>query len=211
MNGLRLEAGRFSHPLGGSTCWRTQDEPNPFGRQNPQYGVDNGRLANAWTSGDDHDLRPHGQADRRFLAIGKCQAGLLFDPRDGLLEIDPGPGQSPFRKFHQPLADGLFGPVQSREEDTRRSVYAIRYDRSIAQFKAECGADKLWWNIEKRDGERHQLLGRQATMTFFHGFGESIGDAGPDARHRGLVDPQPHGDRVSSLEADAGDIASQAI
>ena len=48
----------------------------------------------------------------------------------------------------------MFRSVQSREENTRCSIYAVRYDRSIAQLKFECGADKLRRNIEEPVVER---------------------------------------------------------
>ncbi len=48
-------------------------------------------------------------------------------------------------------------------------------------------------------------------MTVIHRFRQSIGDASADADHRRLLDAEPEGDRVGGLEADAADIARQAI
>src|SRR5258708_21940315 len=53
--------------------------------------------------------------------------------------------------------------------------------------------------------------GRQATMAFIHRLGQSIGDAGPNPDHCGLLDAESHGDGVRRLEADAADIARQPI
>ena len=48
-------------------------------------------------------------------------------------------------------------------------------------------------------------------MAFVHGFGEGKGDAGPHPDHRGLLDPKLFGDGIGGLEADAADVARQAV
>ena len=44
-----------------------------------------------------------------------------------------------------------------------------------------------------------------------HGLGQGIGDPGADPDHRRLLDAELHGDGVGGLEADAADVARQAI
>src|SRR5262245_36821419 len=48
-------------------------------------------------------------------------------------------------------------------------------------------------------------------MAFIHRLGQSVGDAGPNPDHCGLLDAEPHGDGVRRLEANAADIARQPI
>ena len=48
-------------------------------------------------------------------------------------------------------------------------------------------------------------------MPLIHRFGQRIGDPGAHADHGGLFDAELHGDGVGGLEADAADIARQAI
>jgi hypothetical protein len=48
-------------------------------------------------------------------------------------------------------------------------------------------------------------------MSFIHGLGQCVGDAGANPDHRGLLDAELHRDRVGSLEADAADVAGEPI
>ena len=66
-------------------------------------------------------------------------------------------------------------------------------------------------DLQQIDGERHQFLGRQAAMTLVHGLGEGIGNPSADANHRRLLDAELHCNGVGGLEADAADVARQAI
>ena len=79
------------------------------------------------------------------------------------------------------------------------------------QFEFQRGLNQVRFDLQQLDGERHQFVGRQAAMALVHRFGERIGDAGANADHRRLLDAEPDGDRVGSLEADAADVACQTI
>ena len=48
-------------------------------------------------------------------------------------------------------------------------------------------------------------------MALIHRFGERVGNPGAHADHRRLVDTELHGDRIRRLEADAADVAREAI
>ena len=84
-------------------------------------------------------------------------------------------------------------------------------DRSLGQFEIERRLNQLRRDFEQRDGERHQFLGGQAAMALVHRFGQRVGDAGAHPDHRRLLDAELHGDGVGGLEADAADVARQAI
>jgi hypothetical protein len=48
-------------------------------------------------------------------------------------------------------------------------------------------------------------------MPVFHGFCQGIRDAGADPDHGGLLDAKLHGDGVGGLEANASNVARQAV
>ena len=71
--------------------------------------------------------------------------------------------------------------------------------------------DQVRRGLEQALGERYQLPGRQPAVPLVHRLGEGERDAGPETDHRGLLDAEPHRDRVGRLEADAANVAGQAI
>ena len=81
----------------------------------------------------------------------------------------------------------------------------------LGQFEIERRQNQFLVDLQQFDGERHQLLGGQSAMALIHRFGQRIGDPGAHADHGGLFDAELHGDGVGGLEADAADIARQAI
>jgi hypothetical protein len=48
-------------------------------------------------------------------------------------------------------------------------------------------------------------------VAFVRGLGQRLGNAGAHANHRRSVDAELHGDGVGGLEADAANVAGQAI
>ena len=48
-------------------------------------------------------------------------------------------------------------------------------------------------------------------MALVHGLGQSVADPGSGADHRRLLDPEPHRDLIGTLEADAPDVAGEAV
>ncbi len=83
--------------------------------------------------------------------------------------------------------------------------------RALLQFEIERGADEFMRHLEQLLGQRYQFIGRQAAMPFVHGLGQRVGNPSAHPDHCGLFDAEFHGDRVGSLEADAADVARQAI
>jgi hypothetical protein len=48
-------------------------------------------------------------------------------------------------------------------------------------------------------------------VPLIHGLGQRIGNPSAHAHHRGLLDAELHGDRVSGLEPNTADVARQPI
>ena len=88
---------------------------------------------------------------------------------------------------------------------------AVGNHRAIGQFEIEGGANQLLRHIEELFGERRQFGHRQTAMAVVHCFGQRIGDSGPHSDHGRLIDAKLHGNSVGRLEADAADVAGQAV
>ena len=120
VDGLGLEAGRLGHALGGAAGRGAEKKLRALGREHPQDRVDDRGLADTRPAGDDEHLGNQRQADRGLLALGKLQTAALLDPRQGLVRIDPGPGELAVHEPQQPLGDGTLGPVETRQKHARR-------------------------------------------------------------------------------------------
>ena len=111
MNRLGFEPSRFSHPLGSSAGRRAEQQLHALGYQDPQNGVDDGRLADARPACDDQDLRLQGQSDGGNLAFGERQADPPLDPRQSLLRIDVGPRQWSIQQATESFRNDLLRAV----------------------------------------------------------------------------------------------------
>ena len=211
MDGLGLEAGRLGHALGGAAGRRAEQNVGALRREDAQDGFDDGGLADARPAGHDQHLGHQREPDRGDLAFGKGKTDLLLDPRQGLVRIDPGPGQRAVGQPRQPLGDGALRPVQTGQKHAGRFADPVGDDRALLQLEIERGADQFLRHLEQLLGQRDQLFRRQAAMALVHGLGQRIGDPGAHPDHRGLLDAELHGDGVGGLEADAADVARQPI
>ena len=95
--------------------------------------------------------------------------------------------------------------------EARALTNLVGNDVALRQFEIERRSDQLPRDYEELLGKRHQLIGRQTTMSFIHGLGQCVGDAGANPDHRGFFDAELHGDRISGLEADAANVAREPI
>ena len=98
VDGLGLEAGRLGHALGGAAGGGAEKQLRALCRENPQDRLDDRGLADTRPAGDDEHFGNQRQADRGLLALGKLQTAALLDPRQGLVRIDPGPGEFAVRR-----------------------------------------------------------------------------------------------------------------
>ena len=87
----------------------------------------------------------------------------------------------------------------------------VGHHRPLGELQRQGRVDHLGRDLEQLGGERSQLVGGQAAVALVHGLGQRVGDPGPGADHRRLLDPEPHRDLVGALEADAADVARQPV
>jgi transposase len=133
-------------------------------------------------------------------ALAACQAEQAETLGQGLLLQPP-----------QPLGDALLGTVQPGQEHAGAALNRVGHHRTLGEFQRQGCVDHFGRDLEQRGGERPQLLGGQAAMALVHGLGQRVGDLGAGADHRRLLDPEPHRDLIGGLEADAADVAGEAV
>ena len=101
--------------------------------------------------------------------------------------------------------------MQTGQKHTGSFANPIGDHRALLQLEIERSADEFLRDLEQLLGKGHQLIRRQAAMPLVHGLGQRIGNASANPDHRRFLDTELHGDGVGGLEANAPDIAGQAI
>ena len=162
-------------------------------------------------AGDHQRLRRQRQADRRPLTVGKLQPAALFDPRHGLLFVDPWPGQPAVHDADQPIGDRLLRPVEARQERAGGVADLVGDHGALGSFELEGRQDQFLRRFEQFFGERDQLIRRQSAMTLVHRLGQRVRYPGAQPDHGGLFDAELHRDRVGALETDASDVPGKPI
>ena len=208
---LGLDARRFGHALGCATRGGAQQQSHVLGREDLKDRIDDRRLADARPASDHQRLRRQRQADRRPLTVGKLQTAALFDPRQGLLFVDPCPGQPAVHDADQPIGDRLLGPVEARQEGAGGVADLVGDHRAVGSFELEGRQDQFLRRFEQVFGERDQLIRRQPAVTLVHRLGQGVRYSGAQSDHGGLFDAEPHRDRIGALETDASDIPGKSI
>ena len=150
------------------------------------------RIAATWLSASARPIRPSTQ--------GKALSGSI-----------QGQGSVATCQSREPLGDGALRSMQARQKNTRRFAYPVSDHRALMQLEIERSSDELLRDFEQLFGKRDQLFGRQAAMSLIHGLSQRIRNPGADPHYGRLLDAELHGDRVGGLEADAADVARQAI
>ena len=208
---LRLEPGGLAHPLGGAPGRRAQQDIDALGGQDAQDRVDDRRLADARSAGDDGNLRGERRAYRIGLAGRQGEPGLALHPGQGLVRVDVGPWEIAGRDLQKTPGDRPLGPVQAAEEYAGDLPHRVGNHRAFGQLQVQRGADQLAGNLQEFGSERSQLFFRQAAMTLVHRFGQRIADARAHPDHGRLLDAELHRDGVGGHETDAADIAREAV
>lgn len=142
MDGLGLHPGGLGHTLGRTTRRRAKEQLHRFGSQNAQDRVHDGGLANAWTTGNHHELRAQCQPDRIGLACRKSEARLLLDPWQGLVCVDLRPRQGARADALHVLGDPAFGKIKPGQEDAVRIAHAIGCHSLFRQFLLQRALDQ---------------------------------------------------------------------
>jgi hypothetical protein len=101
--------------------------------------------------------------------------------------------------------------MQAGQEHASATVDRVGHHRPLGELQRQGFVDHLGRNLEQLGGERLQLLGRQAAVALVHGLSQGVGDPGAGADHRRLLDPEPQRDLIGALEADAADVAREAV
>jgi hypothetical protein len=211
MDRLRLTAGAFRQPLGRPAGRRGQRDVDGLDPQDFQDRVDQRRLADTGTAGDDEDLRSQRQPHRLALALGEGDARFALDPRNGLLGIDRWPRQRTGRESSQATGDGTLGPMQPGEKDAGLLVHGVGDHLAVIELQIERALDDRGWHLEQLGGHRQQLLARQPAVPVIHRLGQRVADTGTGADHRRLLDAELPGDQIGALEADAADVAGEPV
>ena len=211
MDRLGLEAGAFRQTLGRPARRGAERHLGPLGHQDFQDGAQQRRFAHAWTAGDHQDFRGQRHANGLLLAVGQHEAGLALDPRDRLVGVDPRPGRAAGGEGAQPFGDLLLRPIEPGQEDAAVAVQRIGHHIAGLKFQGQRGLDQVCRHLDQRLGLRRQFLRRQTAMAFVHRLGQSVADAGANPDHRRLLDAKLCRDLVRGAEADAADVACQAV
>ena len=122
-----------------------------------------------------------------------------------------GQGSFPPVILDQPIGDGPLGAIEASKKRAIGLADPVGNHGAFRPLEIEGGADQVGRGLEQALGERYQLLGRQPAIPFIHGLCKGERDAGPETDHRGLLDAESHRDCVRRLEADATNVARQAI
>ena len=211
MNRLRLEAGDFSEALRRPACRRAQQHPHALRAQDREDRPHDRGLADAGAARDDEGLRRDGQAHGFALPVGEVELEFPLDPLDRFRGVDGGPRRRALRERANRSRQLLLHRVQPRQEDAVAPPGGVRDDGALVEFGRERGCDNVARHIEQLRGRLDQLLARQAALAFVHSLHEGVGDAGPGADGGGLLDAEPEGEGVGGDEADAADVARQAV
>ena len=211
MQGLGLQARSLLHPLGSPAGRRREGDARRSGPQDRKDGVDQGGLADAGAAGDHQHLGAQRQPHRFPLAGSQDQAGFLLDPRYGLVRVDRGPGWAALGQPEQPLGDALLGAVEPGQEQARAIPDRVGHHGTFGPLQRDRRIHHLGGDLQQRRRQLAQLVHRQAAMALVHGLGQGVADPGPGADHGRLLDPEPHRDLIGTLEADAPDVAGEAV
>jgi hypothetical protein len=140
---LRLDARCFGHALGRAARGGAQQQLHVLRREDLKDRIDDRRLTDARPAGDHERLRRQRQSDRSSLTLGKLQAAALFDPRKGLLFVDPCPRQPTGHDADKPLGDRLLSPVEASEERAGGFANLVGNHGALGSFELEGRKDQL--------------------------------------------------------------------
>src|SRR5580704_13218360 len=138
MDCLCVEAGALGQALCGAAGGSTKRNRDGLGDQNFQQGVDKRSLPNPGPAGDDRHIGDECEQERCSLAVSKRQLRPLLDPRNGLVDINGGPGRLSGGLRLQLLGDFPLGSVKCSKEDATAAfeIVATTAPPSSSRFNA---------------------------------------------------------------------------
>jgi hypothetical protein len=86
---------------------------------------------------------------RGNLAFSEGKADTLLHPWQGLVGINPGPGQRAHCKSHQPLGDCPLRAMQTRQKYAGRFANAVGDHRTLVELQIESSADELLRHLQQ--------------------------------------------------------------
>jgi len=202
MDRLCLDAGALGQALCGTTGRGTERDPDGLREKDFEDRVDQSRLSDTRTAGDYEHLGSERDTNSLSLALGKHQLRPLLDPRNGLVDINGGPGRLSGAERLQLLGDFALGSVKCSKEDATAAFEIVGNDGTTLEFEVRRRLHQFGRHFEQLFGEGNELFDRKTAMPFIHRLGERIGDPGADADQRCLLDAELGRDLIGRSEAD---------
>ena len=211
MDGLRLDAGGLGQALGGSARGRAERDVDALGHEHPEDRVDQRGLADTRAAGDDQGLARDGEAQGFPPARREREAAALLQPRDGPVDVEGGPGWLPGCKGLQALGDVPLGPVQACQEDAAAFPDRVGHHGALLQLERQRVREPVGCHLEQLGAGAQQVVLGQAAVALVQGLRKRVTHPGADPHHGVLGDAEFGRDLVGGLEADAADVAREAV
>ena len=125
--------------------------------------------------------------------------------------VDHRPGRAAPGQQAQPLGDGLLGAVEPGQEHASLAVHGVGHQLAVLQLKLERVADQPGPDLDQLGGAAGQLGDGQPAVALSRSLGQAERQPGAHPDHRLLLDAQLGRDLVGGAEADAADVAREAV
>ena len=81
----------------------------------------------------------------------------------------------------------------------------------LGERRLNCGSNRFFRNLQQLFSKPYELVDRQRAMPFVGGGLKREGDTGPKPLWRFFCKTEPHRDCIGAAEANAADVASEAV
>ena len=152
VDGLRLHACCLAHAFGRSPGRSGEQHLHLSDGKDGEDGIDDGRLADTRTAGDDHDFRREGSSHRLLLACRQLNADTPLHPGDRLAGIDCLPWGRMLKEGTKHTCNSRLGAMEAGGKDTVTLPDPIQDNRALRKFKIECLANQRLGSIREAVG-----------------------------------------------------------
>ncbi len=215
VEGLRRLAGQLGQPLGRPPGRRRQQRLAALGGQERDDRLGGRRLAHAGAAGQHADLAGERHLDRRPLRLGQGEAAPAGVPGERLGEVDlPEMGQPVGRRAQerrQPPDDAALGVEVGRQVEHVALVDLLAPGAVGRQQPLDRLAHLDLGDRQRLDAAPDQLVLRQEDVAVVGGLPEQVERRAHHPLRRVGREAELRGDLVGGLEADAVDLAGQAV